>query len=346
MIEVIETEEGFDALEKEWKHLQANPSMTIFQSYDFVRTAWREFHKGDTLLILKWTRDNSKDVVIFPFYIDKKGTLRFIFDFDSDITNVVYSSESINRSLVYREAISAIKDEKRIKAVCLRHMDGKSEAMHFFGTLLPGAMVAKESAYSYVRIKTPGEFSASQEQLKSEERKHLRYILKKSDGYEFKVLSLGNCDEFPETEIRRLRQFMIDARVRSDWFLTDKYINLIRALYEKGLCELPVLIKDGRMCAMNIHYRQGDYVLAWIFLGENPNFGTEIDVRYCVEYAKTNAGRINFGLGAYEYKLLTFRPFTRVVFTVRYGKTYMQHIKQGIAMCWRFAKDYIKARRK
>ena len=343
MIEIIESCDGFDSLKEEWISIEASRHMRIQQTFLWNKEAWPSIvDNRKRLHIIKWQNENSHDTLIFPFYIDGNGTLRFINDLHNDHCDVVYSQSDANRSKAYREVVDHILNEKRIKDVWLQKLSSDSEALKYLGVFVPGAIVARDNSYAWIVVDETGDFATSQKHLKSEERKHLRYLLKKSSNCEFKILSQKAGNLFPESEIMTLRNAMVAKGVRSDGFLPREQLRFVCSLYEAGKCEIPMLLKDGEVVALNIHFIKDDTVLEWIFLGLEPHYGTEIDVRYSVEWAKKNRGIIDLGVGTYEYKLLTFRPFVDITYGLRMGKSYFRHMKQGLAMNVRFAKNYIK----
>lgn len=65
---IVNTDEEFDALEEEWNILLDQTNVTVFQTFEWVRTWWKYFHiPNDELQILLFTRANRL-VGIAPLY--------------------------------------------------------------------------------------------------------------------------------------------------------------------------------------------------------------------------------------------------------------------------------------
>ncbi len=100
-IRLVDTEAEFDALEEEWNRLADRTSASIFSSFDYVRLAWKHFHKPtDRLLILVFS-DESSVVGIAPFCIirsRKRGipcrVVRFIAAWEGDRPRVLAEAGS------------------------------------------------------------------------------------------------------------------------------------------------------------------------------------------------------------------------------------------------------------
>lgn len=346
MIEVIDTVDKLDREAACWQKLEQSPQMLIFQTFDWCKLAWVNVlgqNIDNKLWTLKWTQDGRDDVVYFPFYIDGKGTLRFILDTDSDALNSVYNGHHNNRYWCYREVADAIIAEKRIRNVSLQKMRSDSEALDYLGVLLAGAVVYKDNAYAYMDLVPGGNIALSQKHMRSSDRKHWRHLLKKSEKFEFDVLSAATGDEFPEEDIYRLEAEMVAARSRKDGFFSLGLTAFVKDLFTRRMCEIPVLKENGKIITMEFRLLKGDCILDWIFLSSKPTTGTEINVRYCNEKANSFSGTMDFGVGAYEYKILTTRPKLGVTFTIKYGKSVSRFLKNITAMCARIGKDWLKS---
>lgn len=322
MIEIIDTVEKFDELQSIWERLESGPDMTVQQTFKWNRLGWDAIAgDGNSLFILKWTQDGKDDVVILPLYIDNNGTLRFIFDEQTDCCNSVYGNSVECRFWPYREAADAILAEPRIHRVRLDKMAPNSEALNYLCVFLQDSRVCKTNAYSWVCTGSEKDFIAAQKHMLSKDRKHFRYLTKKAEGLTFGVLSKRAYNPFPSEAIVQLRDYMIEQGARDKSFVNERQLRFVGAMYDAGLCEIPMLRDDSGVVALNIHFVWRDTSLAWIFLGKDMQYGTGVYVKYCADWANENAGKVDLGTGAYEYKLLTFRPFLRAVYTLEFEKT-------------------------
>lgn len=331
MIEVIDTIEKFDGLQDIWERLENGPEMTIQQTFRWNRLGWDAIKDdGGSLFILKWSQDGKGDIVILPLYIDKVGTLRFIFDEHTDHCNSIYGNVGECHFWPYREAADAIIMEPRVHSVRLDKMASNSEALNYLSVFLAESRVHKTNAYSWVYTGGEKDFISAQKQMLSRDRKHFRYLIRKTDGLAFRVVSKKLQAEFPYEEIVRIRDYMIANGVRDRNFLNEKQMSFIGAMYDAGFCEIPMLRDDNGVVALNIHFVWRDTSLAWIYLGKDMQYGTGVYVKYCADWAKENVGKIDLGTGAYEYKLLTFRPFLRAVYTLEFEKTKQARIRSSM----------------
>ena len=346
MIDIIDTLDGFKALKPIWETLEKHPRLRIFQTYLWCRTAWDEClskEKDNRLWILKWHQDGKDDVVIFPFFIDGKGCLRYIMDTHSDICNTIYFGAN-NRHLAYKEAAECIVANKDIKCVWLQKMYGDAEALRYLGVFLPAAVVYKDNAFSWVHSDKCDDFIAGQSHMRSKDKADLKAIRRKAGKYRLSILSATNGDEFPIKLIESFRERMLAETRREIAFLPDELISFVNRIYESGCADIVVLNNEGAPVALNFVLKKANRYLSWIFLYTDPRASTLMYVKLLSEMAKRESFIFDFGVGVYSYKIGTFRPETGVTLSLRCGFTAWEHIKCAIAMNWRFTKDYVKMR--
>ena len=253
MIDIINTVEAFERLKPEWEALERNPSLRIFQTYAWCRTAWDCYvskERSPRLWILRWHQDGKEDVVIFPFYIDGEGCLRFIMDTHSDVCDSVHSDKCANRHWAYKEASDKIRENTTIKSVFLQKMSGLGEALNYFSILLPGSVVSRDHAFSWLISERTNEFIAGQSQFKRKDRDRLKSILRASEHFDFRILSAKNHDQFPQNDIVALRKWMIGKSRADDAFISDNMVSFAKTLYEMGRIELSVLCDGDGICAL------------------------------------------------------------------------------------------------
>ena len=347
MIDIIDTDKGFDALAPEWRSLEANPRMRIFQTFLWNREGWREActeHPENNLWILRWHQNGNDDVVIFPFFIDGKGTLRFIYDTHCDLLDTVYKNGG-NRHICYREAVGAILSNPHIRSICLHKMYGESEALQYLGVLLKGSIVARDNAFSWLDIQKSPDFIKSLTFMPSKDRADLKGILRKAEGKVLKVFSVTSGDQFPEALIESLAVSMRTTRLRGSSFFPQPLMQFARCIYEKNKMDIATLFEGDKCVAANFLLKKDDRVVSWIFLYTDNRASTELYVKYLSQECIRRSLVFDFGVGVYSYKIGTFRPQTGVTFAIRYGKTHLLQAKAFIDANIRLAKDYIKASR-
>ena len=350
MIDVIDTEDGFNRLKDEWEILQKNPKMRIFQTYDWCRSAWDYYvskESGARLWILRWHQEGKNDVVIFPFFIDGHGCLRFIMDTHSDLCDAVYDDKPVNRHWVFKEAAEAIESNNSILSVFLQKMAGASLVLNHLSILLPGSIVNKDNAYSWVTSDKTDSFIAGQVHLRNSDRHRLKAISRRSSGLNLEILT-NNLESFPMETIKRLRRGMVGWRRENESFIPDKLIDFIGRIYSLGHCEIPVLRNkdNGEIKALAFRLLKENYIIFWIVLYDNSHLPTELGLKYMEAKSSKNACVFDYGVGAYDYKLGTYRPNIGITFSLRYSRNLFRLLKGLFSANIRLGKDLLKPRLK
>lgn len=344
MIDIIDTVEKFDCLKSEWEQLEQGPRMRVFQTYAWCRAAWDcclSKERGDKLWILRWHREGLEDVVIFPFYIDNKGTLRFIFDAHSDSLDTIYLPGG-NRHICYYEAVGEMLHNSDIKQICLNKMSCESEALKYFSVLFNGATVFKDNAYSWLQIEKTENFLQSLVHMKSNDRVQLKTILRKTSTRSLRIISSEAGDSFPEERILQLKELSIKKSLRSESFFPDSFMQFTKKLYEIGVVDIAMIYDCNTCLGLNFVLKKGCYLLSWIFISADNRIPTELCVKYLANQSRIHKFTFDFGVGAYVYKLKTFRPFVSPTFAVLYGKSHYAQIKCLLIAGIRLIKDYAK----
>lgn len=339
MITIIESEDDFLQIADLWHKLDVS-SARVSQTWEWCYWGWittLRKDKGNRLWILKWHRDGVDDCVIFPFYIDNRGTLRFLMDMRANGTDCV-CLPGHNRHWCYREAAEIILKEKRIKRVFLQRMVTNTEAFGYLSIFLKGASVYKDNAYSWLSVPKSEDFIAHHNQLKSKDKADLRAIRRKAAPKGIKIYSAGNGDSFPRDAVYEMRDSMIGGRRKNTSFLTDLTINFAEKLYESHYIDIVKLDDIG----LNFIQTKGTRRLSWIFLYRDPHASTELYIKYLEQECRKSDFLFDFGIGVYDYKLGTFRPDTAATCAIALGKSKFDHLMLLKDMLLRMAKDYLK----
>ncbi len=344
MITIIENSDSFATLETDWRHLEADSKMKVFQTFDWCRLMWTErlsSNKANRLWILKWENESSHDTVIFPFFIDGRGCLRLIMD-ASDSCDAVYLPGG-NRCWCYREVAKVINDNDNIKAVRFRKLNGDSELLHYLGVFMGGCFIVRDNAFSWLKVEVSDDFIAHADHMKSKDRADLKAIRRKADQhYRLSILSRAKGNEFPSADVLRLSKLMSEKFSRADGFMSGAMLNFIQKVYALGLMEVALLEDAEGTQAINFILVKDSNYLSWIFLYANPRASTELYVKYLSEKKDPQKYIFDFGVGVYSYKIGTFRPQVNVTFSLFFGKTVWQQVKCFWALNERAVKDYLK----
>lgn len=345
MVEVVRTIDGLSAIEADWRELEKDPSMCVFQTYDWCRSAWETYLSacGGSLYVICWRRNG--DCVILPSYIDSKGILRFIADDDSDTCDAVCRAGR-NHHVAYREIAKCIEGERGIKGVWLQKLRLESEAVNYLGVLLPGAVVSKDNAFSWVRMVQGGDFVAAQTHMPSKDRADLKGLVRQAVKCPLKVFSKAAGDEFPEDAVVSLRNAMRSSGRRPADYLGSSMLDFMRRIYSLGLCDVAVLSADGAVVAANILLKKDGRVLSWVFLYTDPKASTLLYAN-CLAGPQAVEGDIfDFGVGVYGYKIGTFRPELSITLSLRYARGVARKVRTVLAADVRFLKDIVKSLRR
>ena len=346
MIRVIETVSKFDQLKSEWERLQVGEEMRVFQTFAWCRLAWEHMlsvDRGNRLWIVRWWKDGGTDSVIFPFYIDGRGMLRFIMDTHSDVCNAVYQRVG-NRHYCYKEVAEAILAEPRIRHVWLQKMLGVSEVLHGLGVQLEHSLIYRDNAYSFIELPQSKDPIAEMHYMSSKDRAVLRSYVRKTEGYTYRCLSKAQGDAFPYKMIEALRQDMLVHTKRTIGFFEDTLFRFIEAFYETGACEIALLEDNSSAIALSFRLLKGERSISWVFMYARPKAVTLLYARYICQKANVSRVQIDFGVGVYKYKLGNYRPQPEALFSLRNSKTTLGFIQQMIGINWRFTKDFLKVK--
>lgn len=318
---------------------------TVFQTQEWISAAWAHLLKDgeNRLWVAKWTQEKSESFVLFPGYIDQKGCLRFINDTHSDMGGCVVTPGA-KVHYAFKEIAEAIKEDKRIKSVWLQKMPGGSETLDALGVFLKGAVIYRDNAYSWSESEKCEDFIVAQAQLKSKDKADLKAIRRKVEkDCSLEVLK-GGTDQYPGEIVSALVEHM-KAENRSDAFFPKGMLEFTREIFAAGLSDVMILRRAGEAIALNFLLKKGEEYLSWIFLYTDARASSMMYVKYLTERAKESAFRFNFGVGVYDYKIGSFRPRTKLTFSLRYHKSFLGKFSDLIVANLRFVKDIVKSRR-
>ncbi len=321
MVEIAETIEALEALAPLWKRLERG-GVSVFGCYAWCRAAWEDVlakERGNRLWVVK--AETGGETVICPFYIDRSGTLRFIMDVHSDLCDTVYCGPG-NRHLCYAEVAELIVRTHSIRRVVLRKLDAAGEAARYFSAFLPRTLVYRDCLYSWLLVNQTEDFVGEQRHLKSKDRSRLRGLLHKGREYELRILSAVAGDDFPEEMLRRLRTDMVLAGYRDRHFLDDSLMTFAKRIYAVGLCEVAELSQGGVPVAAAFRLVQGGRISCWVVLYSAPILTSVLYVLYCEAKAHLGPWIMSLGVGAYGYKIGTFRPEMGVSLALRSEKSF------------------------
>ena len=328
-----------------WAGLGGQDVLCVFQTYDWVELAWSTCLSavdGNRLYVLVWSQENLSDVVVFPFYIDANGTLRLIMDEHSDMCDCIYK-RGRNHHIAFKEAWEHIQSDKTIKRILFSKLLPQSELLNYFGSLIHSSCICPINSHSWIEVLPCDDFPASQPQLRSKDKANVRAIKRKADKYRLRVLSKATGDEYPQFDIDTLVSEMKKRGWREPSFMTGCICDFCRGLYEREIAYIIELVaSDENPVALNFILKLGSRRLSWIFLYSDCHSSTELYVKYFYSNTSSEPITFDFGTGGYEYKLGTFRPCMRLLFSLTVELEKIGKIKAALKSVVRAMKNFVK----
>jgi CelD/BcsL family acetyltransferase involved in cellulose biosynthesis len=327
-----------DELKTLWVSLERSLRVSVFQTVAWCESAWLTIasaEKGASLSIIVRVGQDGEIPVLFPTFIDSKKRLRFINDTYSDYGDVLYEP-SVNKYHAFREIVEYIRNAKEIKSIALQKIKSDSELIGYMGSIMNDAIVYRDHAYSYVEIPKGIDICAGLAHFNADDRKHFNRLLKKSSNAAYERISYASGMDFPEERILKMVEIMRSSRLRRRDFLNSRMMEFARRIYQKGICEIVVLSDDGEDVAISFQLKKDKVRHCWICLYR---IGAWNSVRLAADaknIAENEGGFLDLGVGFYGYKQETFRPESRIVFSVRWGRGFFEKCYAYLRMNWRF----------
>ena len=302
----------FKLLEPEWNLLFDRNTYSVFQSFVFNYYSWKEIlthSSSNSLFIIKIIQDNIA-VGFFPLYNDKTNTLRFINDVHSDFCDLV-----LDKEIDLKKLFQFILNDCNHKKLHLINLKENSILTQFNAhqTQYNFSFSVSEN-YSDLEI-NKGIFPSNCNKLLSKQKTEIRRIIKKNSNYKHEVLSKIYCD-FPINEILILKEKMIKNSSRNNTFLPLSQLTLIEKLYDNQYIEIS-LIKDNDVKAISFVMKNKNESMFWIDLYDDVQMVNLYNyISYISLKSADNKVCINFGRGAYSYKISNFAPEIRELYAL------------------------------
>lgn len=344
-VKIIETDEDFISLKKEWDSILSNKrNVRIFQTFDWNYFAWTVYHRREftnsRLFLLHCTRDGHRDQrAILPLCITDNGTLHFIGQNISDVLDIIVPEHEDNWHSFYKDIVKFLSEADAVKEIDFHKLEGDSEFLQYLTVYMGNAEVLRMDSYSYLPVKRTDDFPGSLSHLTSKERSYIRSLSRKYSECEYKTISLRNGDVYPKSEMTHLRDLMCALKMREKSFMPDAAIELLESIYNAGKCDISILCRDGIPVEMSTRLYADAIINFWIVLYEEPAMTTVVDARYMAERAAVADCVFDFGTGAYAYKLGSYRPLVRNLYRFKARNlSFINYVKD----IWAVNRLYIK----
>ncbi len=349
MISVVSQENAFQELEGTWNELyNAADAMTPFQSFAYNWNSWQFSHgKKDSLHIVVVIRQKDKLVqAIFPCYIDGKGALRFINDRDSDFCGPIIHRDFVGDYHVYEECADHVKAQKEIHHVRFENLVAQNAALGYLRYFFTGSVVYNNNTYSIVHLdrleKQPKGAIDCIASLNSKEKYRLVNVQKKMDGESLKVYEKSNGDDYPMEIVDKLIDGMVAKGIRNKEYFNNNFLELFKNLFEAGLLQVAVTMKNNEPIAANICLSMGkNEVIDWIAIYSERHYNLH-NLLQIISRISEEGGELNFARGTYEYKIHNFRPVIYNLYSLRYSFTTMGTLNDIRHVSWHFFRKLVK----
>lgn len=346
MIKVVDNIEVLKTYCDGWEKLLLNDSSaSVFQSFDFIQSAWESMPDNDSVLcvILYFTQNECELQAIFPFYIDKTSTLRFIYDIHTDLCDAIVSDPIKIDYHFWAEVSSYILSRIDIKKVCLRNIRNNSPLCPYFRYFLRDSFEYAENSYSTLAIdrSTCGEhYSSNLQYLTGREKQKLRQISKKISYLDFKVFD-SYTDE-AEHALNQIIDDMIVSRKRTSRYLNQVLPVALKLLHNE-LASFFVTYCDNKAVALKVFLRNrasAEYI-SWLMFYTDKKCN-QYNIVQSLEYISQKGGIYNFARGVYGYKMEKFRPQIHNLYTFRWARSIWGLIGDLLEMNLRQIKRIVK----
>ncbi len=320
-IEIIKNNDRFLAVKQDWHQLFELGNYSAFQSFAFNYYSWHiDLSKNiRNQLAIAVMKKKDEVVAFFPFYVDAKKQLRFINDIHADFCDCI-SSETIDVSQLF----SQIKAKVPFKAIRLINLKEDARLKSYLQNIqLFNSLCLPFEKYALVEFQA-GDFPDNYLEFKSKQISEFRRIEKKSNDKTHLVLSIDN-QEFPERDILTLKEKMIKLGYRKEIFLTKKQLQLIEQLYNEKHLLLSVVQKDNQLHAISFVLQNVNEYLFWIDMFDDSKMINLFNyISYMRKVSVNESVVVNFGRGAYNYKIANFKPTIKQLYAILVFENRMQ----------------------
>lgn len=333
---MIQVYNKFSDIKAEWDYLYSISNFTVFQSYDYNLISWSFFPNRGMLYILCYRCSDRNIKLIFPTYIDKRGTLRFINDVGTDICNMVYDHD-LNLYDVMKEICLYIISQKEVKSISLENLQGDSPILSYFKVFFPNSIVFSNNEVSFLECRRCDDPIASFKHLTNDKRKKLKKILKHEDEYKFDILSIRNNDLFPLASLIKIANLMVKKKIRSEATFENNFWEYVKELYNHGLLEIAIIYDNNNTAlSAGLVFVNEQISVRWVILYTEPQYNLWNNIMYINVKGKERDYINNFGRGGYDYKMINFKPQISPLY-----KVIVPNSKSGILYSFRNILKYV-----
>lgn len=352
MIRILSTFEELIQFKPQWDSLfQKDKNATPFQQFGYILASLSlNEDEKEALHIIAVKEDSINSwIAIFPFYLDKNKTLKFLNSRHTDFCAPIIDTEFAHYSL-YKEVSEYIERSKYISGLCLDNVERTSPLLSVLKPFFRYMISHDFNFYSKIEIYTSEgdkDFVDSFRYVQSKQRRNLR---KKNNlinqECDFKILSASAGNPYPKDKVDYLVSNMLSSGIRAKEYFSEKMLNFWEELYRSNILSIAIISSGANIKALNFMYfdaKKNEYI-KWLMLYEDSSWNMAINIKIA-EYIYLNrpGTTINFARGIYDYKLVNFHPDVYPLFRVMIAKSRWGHFKNIISTAFHYSKPIIKS---
>ncbi|WP_457598126.1 GNAT family N-acetyltransferase [Hydrogenimonas sp.] len=327
-IEVVTSEDELLAVKESWQALfDKTPEATALQSFEWNYAWWNAEKENHDLFIIAYTKDKVLSA-IFPFWIDRTGTLRFIADTHTDHCDFLIDhsdiSEGSDSYVMFKHVTQQIFDAPRCKRIELKNLSHDSRDIGIFTTFFDHKqMLCRTNGTSSMHFIPQENFFHCFAHLNAKKKQVIKQMFKHHKHLHSRIYS--GEDEYPDKKIETLVRDMIDRGERSEEFFSKEMLSMFKRFYDDGILVVhEVYDEREETIAINLVIRlKNDTLMFWIDLFKDIKkinvFSNLLFIRRICE-ARKEPFTLDFGRGIYEYKIKNFQPSVSLQYTFFYAK--------------------------
>ena len=300
----------FKDIENDWNFLyRANERISPFQSFKFNYFSWKfDLINSKNTLAIVLAYDSKQIKAIFPFYIDKKRSVRFINDLHADFCDAI-SIVNID----FNEIIVILKSNFKISYFQLINLKNNNNLLNDFK--ISNCRVISNVNYSLIHF-NKGVFPDNFQDYRSKQKTEFRRILKINIEKDHKIIDF-TTSFFPRDQIITLRSRMILLGIRDNSFLSNNQLLYIEKLYLSGMLFLSIVSEKGIVNAISFIINSPAEYLIWIDLYDDSKLVNLYNyILVSSNLSAHESATINFGRGSYNYKIKNFLPEKKKLFSL------------------------------
>lgn len=350
MIKIIRDKDSLLEIRSIWNQIFVKDNeATPFQRFEYIyATLSLEPSIEKSLFILMVKDDPSNQwIAMFPFVLDKKGTLRFINARHTDFCAPLINHD-FNDFNLYKEVSDYISGERIIKRMILENIVQYSQLTGVlkphFRYMITHDMNFYSSIKIYSSVNDKDSMSAFRH-VRAKQIKNLRKSKKQTNtNCTFEIYCASNGQAYPQKEVDELVGQMLADGIRVKEYFSDRMLAFWKELYNAGVLSAALLYENGEVKTCNFMYyddKHNEYI-KWLMLYKENSWNMKINIMIADYLYNHGGATINFARGIYDYKLTNFHPDVKPLFCVRIAKTPWGHIKNMLGAAFHYSKPIIK----